>query len=499
MSWRTDLAHAAPRHPRCWSIALRLTLLYTLCAAVTLAATVAILIGLLGRDLGEDEFYFVADRIHMIKATLQRYGDNPVLLDHEVLQANGAADHDRRYVFYARILDERGRVMIETAGMAAIIRAADFPPPALPDSAGWREDDHRWQAPDGRYFVLLSSWANNGETGMRRLIQVALDETEEKVLLTQFQHQTYAVLALATLLFAGLGIFVARKGMRPLADIAGKAERITATHLNERMPSERLPAELVPLAESFNRMLVRLEVSFERIACFSSDIAHELRAPLHNLMGQTEVALTQDRPAEEYREILESNLEECNRLTHMVNGLLFLARAENPQMQIERTTFDVREELDQVSEFHQVVAEEREITLHARGEAQVSADRSMFRRALTNLVANALRYTAAQGRITLAVATRQDGWIEVAVADNGCGIAGEHLPRLFDRLYRPDRGHTPNDTGTGLGLAIVKSIMDLHGGQVTVQSAPGLGSTFTLLFPAASPAGGASGITVPAP
>ncbi|MFA5082241.1 MAG: heavy metal sensor histidine kinase [Hydrogenophilaceae bacterium] len=465
---------------------MRLTLLYTFLAAIMLATTLVFLDNVISKDLGQDEFYFVADRVHLLEKTLMQHGDDQAFLDHEVNQAAGSDDFDQHYIFHSRILDELGNKLIETAGMDTIIRAEDFPPPTV--TTGHAMGGQRWRSPDGRYYVLLSSWASSGENGPPRLIQVALDESDEKALLATSQYKIYLAIALAILLFAWVSVYVAQQGMRPLYSIASAAERITANQLNERLESEHLPGELIILVESFNNMLIRLEDSFDRMAAFSSDIAHELRAPLHNLMGQTEVALTQSRTAAEYQEILESNMEEFQRLAHMINGLLFLARAESPHMQIERTTFDVREELERVRDFHQAVAEEKGISLQCHGQGRVNADLFMFRRALANLASNALRYTLTGGTVDMRVSEPEDGCVEVAVQDTGSGIAAEHMPKIFDRLYRPDRAHDPNDTGAGLGLAIVKSIMHLHGGKVGAESVVGKGSTFTLTFPVVAPA-----------
>lgn len=487
MSSRTSrtsapLVRRARLDPRRWSIALRLTLLYTAWAAVTLAATVAFVLAILARDMRQDQYYFVTDRFHMIEQTLHKFGLNTVLIDHELQQATGPDDPDQEWVFYSRILDERGHTLFETTGMDKIVPPGVFLSPDQAAAVTAEKENHHWETQDGRYFAMRSGWAVGGGSGQRLQIQVALDESDGIALLAAIQHQIYAASGLAILIFAWVGVYITRKGMQPLTEIAGKAEQITSRQLHERIETEHLPSELVVLAESFNHMLVRLEDAFGRIERFSSDIAHELRAPLHNLMGQTEVALTQERPPEEYRDVLVSNLEECNRLSRMINGLLFLARAENPKMLIERKDFEIREELERIREYHQIVAEERGITLRCLGSGRISADPLMFQRALTNLVSNALRYTPAKGQVTLAVAKPEPGWIEVAVRDNGCGIDEAHLPSIFDRLYRPDRGHDLNDTGTGLGLAIVKTIMDLHGGQVTVKSRVGKGSTFTLRF-----------------
>ncbi|MBI1929789.1 heavy metal sensor histidine kinase [Candidatus Poribacteria bacterium] len=282
---------------------------------------------------------------------------------------------------------------------------------------------------------------------------------------------------------AGTGIVVARKGMHPLGEIAKAAQQITVTQFHKRLEPTRWPKELVALATAFDEMLNRLEDSFTRLSQFSADLAHELRTPINNLMGEAEVALSRPRTPEEYRQILESNLEEYAKLSRMIDSLLFLARAESTENPIKKLRLSALKEIEAVCEFHDAVAEERGVVVTCQGEAFVHADATLFRRAISNLLSNALQYTPRGGKITISVKQSAEEWGEVSVSDTGSGIEPEHLPKIFDRFYRADRSRAQHPEGTGLGLAIVKSIMELHGGTVTIQSEPTQGTTVTLKFP----------------
>ena len=236
-------------------------------------------------------------------------------------------------------------------------------------------------------------------------------------------------------------------------------------------------------------MLNRLDDSHTRLAQFSADLAHELRTPIHAMMGQTEVALSKERQPDEYRRILESNLEEYQRLSRMIDGLLFLARAENPKTRIERSRQDASGELEAIREFHEALAEDQGVSVTCKGQAVLFADPILFRRAVSNLLSNALRHTPKGGQIVLSSEQTADHGALVRVSDTGCGISDEDLPGLCERLYCPDHGTARCAEGTGLGLAIVKSIAELHSGTVAVASSPGQGTVVTLHFPKPALAG----------
>jgi two-component system heavy metal sensor histidine kinase CusS len=287
------------------------------------------------------------------------------------------------------------------------------------------------------------------------------------------------------------GYRIARSGIRPVEDVSNTARRIRTTALDERIDARHMPAELASLANQFNEMLDRLKDGFERLSRFSADIAHELRTPVNNVRGAMEVALSKPRAIEEYQETLASCTEEAQRLTRIIESLLFLARAEDPNHYIRRETLDVARELAVVRDFYDPSAAEAgvNIEVHARGPLHVPLDRTLFQRAIGNLLANALAHTSRGGSITLA-ATRENGMVSVNVSDTGCGISAEHLPHVFDRLYRvdPDRSHATG--GAGLGLAIVKSIAISHGGSIQMSSQVGKGTQVSMQFPIENSNGG---------
>jgi two-component system, OmpR family, heavy metal sensor histidine kinase CusS len=259
-------------------------------------------------------------------------------------------------------------------------------------------------------------------------------------------------------------------------------KRVGPKQLHERVTAVGWPRELQPLAVAFDAMLDRLEDSFVRLSQFSADIAHEVRTPIGNIRGEAEVALTRSRSEDEYREVIESTIAECQHLGHIVDNLLFLARTEAAEGHLDRVSFPGRDAIEKIAAFHELIAEEQKLTIRCRGDATFLADEMLFSRAVNNLVENATRHTPAGGTIEISIANA-GAHTEVAVADTGGGIAAEHLPRVFDRFYRADTSRSSE--GVGLGLALVKSIMDLHGGTARIESEPGRGTTVTLSFPAA--------------
>lgn len=285
----------------------------------------------------------------------------------------------------------------------------------------------------------------------------------------------------AILLTSLLAWFTARRGLAPLHDIAQVAKNMSAEHLNARLPIASVPVELNDFAHSFNDMLSRLEDSFRRLSDFSSDIAHELRTPVSNLMTQTQVALSQARDAEEYREILYSNLEEYQRLATMIADMLFLAKADNGLIIPSREPVDLGQEVEGLFAFYEALAEHQDVGLAMQGAGTVLGDRLMLRRALSNLLSNAIRHTPRGGTVSVGIGPAANGFVSVVVENPGEPIAVEHLPRIFDRFYRVDSSRQRTSEGAGLGLAITRSIVAAHGGQTRVFS--DTSTRFELLLP----------------
>jgi two-component system heavy metal sensor histidine kinase CusS len=311
-----------------------------------------------------------------------------------------------------------------------------------------------------------------------------LDLTHESRLLAQHRAWLWMILAAAFILCPVVGYQIAQHGIRPLVQVGETARRISSTTLNERIKAEGCPAEIAALAGTFNAMLDRLEESFARLSRFSADIAHELRNPVNNIRGESEVALARVRSVGEYRDVLGSCLEEAVRLSELIESLLFLARSESPGSHLKRERVDVGELLAGVREYYEAVASEAGVTLAvvAGGRVIGYIDRSLLQRALGNLVSTALAHTAAGGEVSLGVRLQAQE-IRIEVRDTGAGIPAEVLPRVFDRFYRADPARSQNSGGAGLGLAIARQIVLLHGGDVQITSQVGHGTTVTVLLP----------------
>ncbi|MBM3841346.1 MAG: HAMP domain-containing protein [Verrucomicrobia bacterium] len=307
---------------RVWSITRRLTLLYVASTAALLVLAAGFLYWTLTRNLEHTRHALLASKIEVLRRLL-REPDKAQALASEV-EHEASESHPLRY--FLRILDGQGRVAIETPGMNGLAAVDLFPAPAETAAAPLRNIVQKSLA--GRSFLLLSVSATAGAAGEeRRTVQIALETTAGTALLLDYRNKILIVLGLGVIFAAVAGVWITRKGMRPLVEITQTARHITASQLHERIAPSRWPAELAELAGAFDAMLDRLEDSFTRLSQFSADLAHALRSPINNLRGEVEVALARSRTPEEYRQILASSLEEYERLSRMIDGLLFLGPA----------------------------------------------------------------------------------------------------------------------------------------------------------------------------
>jgi two-component system heavy metal sensor histidine kinase CusS len=303
-------------------------------------------------------------------------------------------------------------------------------------------------------------------------VAVAVNIDHEGMFLAALREKLWVVLALGALLTAALGWVAARRGLAPVRAMADVAQRISATRLDAHVPTAAVPAELRGLAQAFNDMVGRLADSFRQLSDFSSDLAHEMRTPISNLVTQTEVALSRTRAADEYREVLYSSLEEYARLTRMISDMLFLAKSDHGTTALQMEAVDLAAETQKLFEFFAALADERHVTLTLQGSGAIRGERLMIRRVISNLLSNAIRHTPARGEIRVTIGPLEGGNVRLAVTNPG-EIPSEHLPRLFDRFYRVDASRQRTSDGAGLGLAITKSIVQAHGGSIDVASSGG--------------------------
>jgi two-component system heavy metal sensor histidine kinase CusS len=340
-----------------------------------------------------------------------------------------------------------------------------------------------WKTRDG---VPLRGISEMVQTGIKdskpAVVAVATDISHHEHFMSSFRTTLWSVVVLAALITGLLGWMAVRRGLAPLHAIKQEAAAITANRLHSRLPTESIPVELMDLAETLNQMLARLEDSFRRLSDFSSDIAHELRTPVSNLLTQTQVMLSRARTIDEYQDVLASNAEELERMAKMIADMLFLAKADNDLVVPNLEAADLRAEAEGLASFYEAVAEENSVTLTVDGNATVRGDRLMLRRAMGNLLSNAFGHTPRGGYIRVRIGMTGDRMATIQVENSGETIPPEHLPRLFDRFYRTDPSRKRLADGVGLGLAITRSIIQAHGGLVSAQSVDGI-TVFTLRIP----------------
>lgn len=336
-------------------------------------------------------------------------------------------------------------------------------------------------APDGTPFIAVSAFAVTNDARQQLTIITGRLLSERTRMLASYRRQIWLAAIVVAALTALLAFWLARRGLAPLQRLAGQTATIGIQNLAVRIHAAGAPRELLPLIAGFNGMLDRLETSFMQLSQVSSDMAHDLRTPIGNMLGQTEVALGQQRDADYYQKLLGSHFEELQRLASMTDSMLFLARAEHADHAIERQVLAVGGELERMLDYFEGPADERGLRLATQGGGQIYADGALLRRALANLLANAVRYADAGSEIV--VTARQDAsGMTLTVQNSGPTIAAHHLARLFDRFYRADTSRREAGASSGLGLAIVRSIMTLHQGTWRASSGDGV-TCLTLFFP----------------
>ncbi|WP_440532298.1 heavy metal sensor histidine kinase [Variovorax sp. YR566] len=281
----------------------------------------------------------------------------------------------------------------------------------------------------------------------------------------------------SALVVAIAGYWIARVGLRPLERLSAEAQALRPKTLSQRLQSGALPVELSALAEAFNGALNRLEEAYGQLESFNADVAHELRTPLANLIGSTQVALSRQRSAGEFQEVLQANLEDLERVRSIVNDMLFLARADRGEVATGLVLTPVAQEVRKTIEFFEFVLDETRTQVAIEGDvlAEARLESALFRRAMSNLLQNAIEHSKPGAQI--AVTLREEAastWI--TVSNPGAPIDEQHLQHLFDRFYRVDaaRNDGGEHHGHGLGLAIVKAVASMHGGQVSASSEGGL-------------------------
>lgn len=455
------------------SITFRLTLLFA-----SVSTTVLLLLGLLIGSLVERHFEeldmeLLDGKLELLQHTLKKVRSDSELEALPGQLQDSMVGHPGLAVV---VLKPNGETLYSTEG-------AKLPEELLAGVGEKPIHPMFWTDPENHRYRGISSEAPTRIEGAAPVVvAVSTDLSHHEHFMHSFRTALWTVMGLAALLTGFLGWVAARQGLAPLRDISRSAAGITANHLDQRLPLASIPVELAEVAKTLNEMLARLEESFRRLSDFSSDIAHELRTPVSNMLTQTQVTLSKTRTLDEYQDVLASNAEEFERLSRMIADMLFLAKSDNNLIVPHREKVDLVVEMSSLVEFYEALAEEKGVSLTYSGKGAIFGDRLMLRRAVNNLLSNALRHTAKGERIKIRVDDSDVSTVVLSVQNTGETITPEHLPRLFDRFYRVHASRQRFGEGAGLGLAITRSIAHAHGGEALAHSEGGL-TTFEIRLP----------------
>ena len=444
------------------SLSLRLALMFALVGTLLLGAIGFYLYQSLEREIAWRDDQALLGRLERMRALLDDSDSIEALRERPQLYANMLGNRDN----LLWVLGSDGQPLIE-------INPARLAIPHLPL-------DHDPQLDDFNTEARLA-WMHIARPGGALTLIAGRLLAEREQMLAAYRMKLWLALATGALLAFLLGWLVSERGLRPVRQLTRRALAIDVQHLHLRIEDAGELSELRELSDALNQMLARLEAGFSQLSRFSEDLAHEMRTPLGNLMGQTQQALRRVRSLDDYQSLLASNQEEYERLARMINNMLFLARTEQADAVVDVQTIELAEAVDQLGDYFEGIADEHGMRLLNEAAGQVRADPELLRRALANLIANALRYGEAGTSVRVGSETAGDR-VVISVTNIGPVIESEHLPRLFDRFYRCDPSRAqPGDSG-GLGLAIVRSIMLVHGGEVRVTSDTSE-TCFALVFP----------------
>lgn len=306
-----------------------------------------------------------------------------------------------------------------------------------------------------------------GGSGRAELIH---DIRKDEALLSRLWWTLLTGAIVGTLAVSATGFMLVKRGLAPVNALAGRTSELDATRMDQRLDLTGQPEEVLPLLLQFNALLDRLQAAYLQMSAFNADVAHELNNPLSILIGSCEVALRRPRSGAELQDVLSSNLEELRRIAGIVADMLFLSHAERGVTARRAYPTRMAELAAEVAEYHEAALEEAELRVEVRGDARVSVDAGLVRRAISNLLSNASRYATKGSLVEVRIDRPNVDLVSIGVHNKGPVIPAEHLPRLFDRFYRIDPSRTNADRNHGLGLSIVAAIAKMHGGTATATS-----------------------------
>ncbi len=382
--------------------------------------------------------------------------------------------------YFTRLITVNGEVLGESEG-------SPFSMAQIHNMLPGEEEETFYHDKNGRpYLILKKSVYSGGDFAGQ--VQVARDLSDQQIINDKINEALISVAIFGGVLTVLFTVLISRRTLKPVVRMRDDIKGIGIYSLGKRLSGKTWPQELSPIAQQFDALLSELQENFGRLSQFSSDLAHELRTPVHKLMVELDVTLSSARTQEEYRNTLENLQETVHRTAKMLEDMLFIARAENKVSAVKPSVLDARAEVLKLSSFLQILLDEKELKFDIKVSGSVKADEAMFMRALSNLISNAARFSPQGGVIEINAEVKNDYFV-ISVADRGPGIPPKDLKHIFDRFFKTDNARNQNKNtsfaleGSGLGLSIVKSVIAMHGGDAFAANRQGGGAVFTLTFP----------------
>jgi len=461
---------------RSGNLRLRLTLWYGGAFSVLLLLHIGVATYVHYRQLIAQAFRAANEEIETVEGLMYRTPDGEISLNEDYFNHPQIRFQlDRLF----EILTPNGKILYKNNKL----NGADLGGAPLPDEGIASHNERFLRLSDGRRVLVVTHF--HYLNGRPLLLRLGYDEAPLFANVARFLA-VLALLAPITVIVAMWMVFtVTSRALSPLSSMVRRAEKITAERLNERLPVHDPSDDLGHAARVFNGLLQRLEDSFSQLKRFTSDASHELRTPLASMRSIGEVSLQNIHSSEAYREVIASMLEEVRRLTHLVDSLLVISRADSGQIALQLSTFRCMDLIQEVIGVVGILAEDKHQVIRMTGSAEIAvrADRGILRQAILNLVDNAIKYSPPESEILIEVKKESEEIAEVSITDQGPGIPEDEQTRIFDRFYRIDQGRSRERGGTGLGLSIAKWAVEVHSGTIGVRQAAQGGSCFYVRLP----------------
>ena len=457
------------------SLTLRVTLVFVLIVALVSAGLGMYLYRSFVAEIERRDDILLLGKLRQIQQLLGNAGTLDIIRERPQYFRDTMSGQENSLV---RIVRDDGTRLIDVNPHGETL---PLPTPVAVDGPVTAGAIHGWTSRDGFPARVVAASARIGMPAQMADITIARVYGDRSAMFATYRWQIVISVAVSALVAALLASAMLLRGLRPLRTIAAHAALVRPGKLEQQLDARGAPTELLPLIHALNAMLARLQEGYARLSQFSADLAHEFRTPVTNLLGQSQVMLARPRSSVDYEQLVSSNVEELERLSRMIDSMLFLARAQQEEMVLVKQALPVQDEFLRLADFFEGLAEERELLLDCHGSGDVLAEPQLLRRALGNLLSNAIRHAAPGSTITLRSRLVSEG-MALSVRNLGPAIPARHLPHLFERFYRADPARSDSAASTGLGLAIVAAIMQLHGGSASVASDAD-GTTFTLQFP----------------